>query len=571
VLLTSLVLAAQVFVPPVPNGIAHDGRALNKTEFKLPSTRERWLRVTSPHFTVISSARESETRELVTNLETYAVYLQQLHPRFRENPLAHSRVLLFARRDEAQPYFDLLLSRGTRAPGAFVNGEAGGTMVLSQQRMPDRTPFHELVHNLLAGPTRPPLWLEEGLAEYYSNVLFDRDQLRIGLRRIFGEVLLRGIRPMRELFAVKRDADITSDTAFYRQATGAVAWLLRSNPAAFDAFERDVENGMPEADALQKHYHATVGDLQQGLATMYRYDRKVVPAPKVNVLTTVEHLSYPDVLCELGSFLNEFDTTKPDAEKHFRAALAIDPRHARSLAGLGRFDEALAAAPDDPQILLTYAESLLGKAIGPFAGTGELGDVARMRKARELAQRALAHGADEARARGDYGVSFLAEADVAPAIAPLERAHQLAPQRADFALQLLDAYMRSDRAKADALYAELAHARDAQTVFAAKSLLVRELTHRANALVAEQKLDEAAAIVRELAKNTPEPNDLIRQAEQLERTADANRQIHQYNDAIARLHNGDRKGAIAVLDALLKTATDEQVIRDATALRNTLR
>jgi len=573
VILAPLLFAAQVFVPPVPKGIAHDGRALNQTAIALPAEREKWVRVQSPHFTVISSAGENETRELVSNLETLAIVLQQLHPRFREAPLAHSRVLLFERRNEAQPYFDLLLSRGTRSPGAFVSGDEGGTMVLFGRRRPDRTPYHELVHNLLNGPTRPPLWLEEGLAEYYSNADFFPSKIALGLPyRPAYSGPMRGMRPMTELFAVPRDAEMTGDTGFYRQASGTIGWLLRTDRNAFDAFEHDVEHGVPVEAALRTHYHATPADLQQGLAGMY-YDRKrIVPRPKVDVAITSQQLSRADILYELGSFLNEFETTHADAVRHFEAALQADPHHARAMAGLRHFDDAIAAAPDDPEILLLYAESLLGRAIGPFAGTGEVTDVASYRKARDLAQHALEHGADEARARGDLGVSFMAEQDVTPAIAPLERAHQLAPRRRDFALHLYDAYVRTGR-NADALYAELAGSGDKQVIFAAKTILLRDLTARANALVDRQQLDEAAAIVRQLAANTADAaarRDLESQAAKLEKTAETNRHIVEYNKALEELKQGDRKAALKRIDALLAVASDEQVIADAKELRQEL-
>lgn len=302
-----------------------------QAQFALPAENEKWVRVESPHFTVISAARERDTRELVTRMETLALVLQNLHARFREQPLVHSRVLLFDERAEAQPYFDLIFSRGTSAPGAFISGNGGGTMVLST-RIGARTPYHELVHNLMAGATRPPLWLEEGLAEYYSNADFVRDTIRLGLPRRNYDKPMRGFRPMSELFAVRREQDMTADNGFYRQASGTVAWLLRTDRAAFDAFESDVEHGMPVDEALRKHYHATVAHIEQGLMGMYRSQKYVVQAPTVNMLITAQPMAYADVLYELGAFLAQFRPA--DAERYFRAALAADPKHEKARAAL---------------------------------------------------------------------------------------------------------------------------------------------------------------------------------------------------------------------------------------------
>jgi len=563
---------------------------LNAIEIPPPAPKEKWVRATSAHFTIVSSAGEGETRQMASDLETLAATLQRLHPRFREVPLTRSRVLLFQRRGEAQPYFDLLIARGTRAPGAFVNGDWGGTMVLSAMRKPDRTPYHELVHNLMAGRVRPPLWLEEGWAEYYSYADLRGTKMRVGAPwRHVAWMRKRGILPMREILDVGRGKALES--RFYAEAWGAVDWLLRTNRAAFDAFEADIESGVDAETALRKHYNVSMERWEQGLAGAGRNSPFVVDTPRVETAVTVERLPHAEVLFELGSFLSEFDATRDDAERHFRAALEADPRHARSLAGIGRllaksrdlvraisfFDHAVSISPDDPAVLLTYAEALLGDAIGPAAGSLPADDDAaiRFRMARDLAQHALEHGADEARARSDIAISWTVERDQAQAIAALEAARLLAPRRRDLALNLYAIYLRNgQRDKANALFVnEFEQSREGQVIFAAKSVLLRELTAQANALVAEQKLIEAVPIVYEIATLTPDEaaRQLIeKQAAELEKTIELNRQIAEYNKAIEELKQGDRKAALQRIDALLVVATDKEVIQDAKDLRQEL-
>lgn len=552
-----------------------------------PAVKERWVRASSPHFTIVSSAGERETREMAIELETLAATLQRLHPRFREVPLGRSRVLLFERRSEAQPYFDLLIARGTRSPGAFVNADSGGTMVLSAMRKPDRTPFHELVHNLMAGRVRPPLWLEEGWAEYYSYADLRGGTMRVGAPfRHVAWMRKRGVVPMREILSVPRGASIES--RFYAQAWGAVDWLLRTDRAAFDAFEADVENGVDAEQALRKHYNVSLERWEQGLAGAGRNSPFVVDTSRVDAQVTVEPLSHAEVLYELGWFLSDFDATRPDAERHFRDALEAEPRHARSLAGLGRlrakardldgatsfFDQAIAIAPDDPAVLLAYAEVLLGDAIGPLAGAVAIDDqaTARFRKARSLAQHALDRGADQARGLGDIGVSLTVERDPAPAVAALEAARLLAPRRRDLTLNLYAEYLRGgQRDKANALYEhEFEESHDGQVIFAAKSVLMRVLVAKANALVAEQKLAEALPIVREIAAATADETArglIEKQATQLEETIEVNREIGEFNKAVDEYKRGDRKAALKRVDDLLAVATDKEVIQDAKELR----
>jgi tetratricopeptide (TPR) repeat protein len=134
---------------------------------------------------------------------------------------------------------------------------------------------------------------------------------------------------------------------------------------------------------------------------------------------------------------------------------------------------------------------------------------------------------------------------------------------------------RGERAKADALFAAaFARSRDKQTVFAARNLLVRFETDRASALSKSGKLDEAAAIVRRLAGETPDARvrrELEQQADQLAATAAVNRHIEMYNRAVAASNAGQKREAVKIVDELLRVATDPEVVRDAQRLRSELR
>ena len=94
------------------------------------------------------------------------------------------------------------------------------------------------------------------------------------------------------------------------------------------------------------------------------------------------------------------------------------------------------------------------------------------------------------------------DADLAPGISALEKSRTLAPGRLDFGVHLFAMYRRvTNRAKADPLFIELDRARNPQIAYAMRATIMRvELAH-ANAFVQQQKLDEAAAVIRDLADN----------------------------------------------------------------------
>src|SRR5207237_6567602 len=211
-LVAATAFADDVYKPPVLIGVQGSGsgrRSMRALPF--PDAKTQWARAATPHFIVISAAGEKRTRAIAQNLETLAAALAGLHPRFQTSATP-TRVLVFNRRRESQPYFDFLLNhKNASASGVFVAQRNGGTMLIDDTRdwRSDRTPYHELIHNLLATTEdRVPLWLEEGLAEYFSNAEVMSGTIRTGtpIREHLETLRRRTSLSLAELFAVKREA-----------------------------------------------------------------------------------------------------------------------------------------------------------------------------------------------------------------------------------------------------------------------------------------------------------------------------------------------------------------------------
>ena len=595
-LLLLLLTAQDVFVPPVPKGIARDGGKIRtpSREIPFPAEDAKWIRVRSERFDILSNTTEARTREMVGEVETLGAALMRTSERFAPSR-SRATVFVFERRRESQPYFDLLFNQENAKPnGAYVRYDGGGTMIVDGSRKSSplrrddpgiRTAMHELMHDLLRqSDSAPPLWLEEGLAEYFANARVDGERITAGDPIRQHMLLLNQRIPMtlEQLFAVKAESTDATSTAFYAQSWAAVHWMIGTNQEAFFAFLRDVEHGTPVPDALRTHYGKTVPELEAAIRWRSPLTKRVVlQGVRAANAPAAQPVERATLLFELGRFLSHVPGAENEAQRHYREALRIDPKHARTLVAVGEFEAALAAAPDDPAVQLLYAETLLTTAIGPFAGIFEpaAGDREKFRKARALAERALALDTeDEGTARGILGTTYLIEKKegLTPGIAELERARVLIPQRMDFALNLYSMYLRiGDRAKADALFAAaFENARDKQTIFAARNALVVSETARANDLSTSGKLDEAAKIIRELAATMTDPlgrREMEEHAAKLEATSEVNRHILQYNEAIALANRGKNRDAIKLLDELLKVVTDSSVIHDATKLRADLK
>lgn len=585
-ILATAAAAQDVYTPPVPIGIKQDGKVRRpRGPIQFPDESTPWIRIRSRNYDVISSAGEAETRDIVANLETVASVLTRASSRFRVATVP-TTILVFARRAESAPWFELLLGRpNPPSTGLYVRHGGGGTMFVDASRARqkiEKTAMHELVHDLLRQSDQvPPLWIEEGLAEVISTAEVRHGRVSAG-QPIREHATLLGRRgapmPLAELFAIEAETDASTSHAFYAQSWGAVDWLMRQGTDKFFAFLADVERGSSIEAALHLHFGRTLRDLDAGLRAAgsrlghaieldgLRYE--VPPAAPVPRAT---------ILYELGRFLSHVSGAEEESQRFYREALRHDPRHAKALAALGRFEDAIAAGLQDDGVHLAYAETLMTSALGSFAGIFEpaAADVAKFRKARTLAQRALALGGEEGPARAAIGTSYLVESDVAPGISQLQRAHALLPRRGDVALNLYAMLLQAGRrAEAAALQAQaFQNARDPQLRFAAKNVLLHAEARRANELASQGHLEEAARIVRTLAAGTDPPGrrELEQQAAQLEATAAVNSHIRIYNEAITLANSGHNREAVKVLDRLLAVATDPVVVRDARKLREEVR
>lgn len=602
VLAVSLVVAATAvaddYRPPIPKGIGGE-TILQSRPIPLPAADRRWVTVQSRHFNIISSASERTTRDAADKLERLTSALGQVHEKFAIQPDG-TRVFLFAHRSDCQAYFDLLLNKDRApAPGVFVTtGSGEGHMIVDASRAwSDRTIFHELIHNLLArSGARLPLWLEEGLAEYFSSAEIRGSVIRVGGPLVGHQrtVRARGLIPLETLFAVPRNSEVGTKSIFYAESWAVIDWMMRNRRKQFYSFVADVENGVSAADALRKHFGVDPILIERMIKRQPLQPAAWVSLPvrERHDEITVVPIARAEALYELGKFLGDLDVSQDAAERYLEAAAKEDPSFGRAKAALATlssrrkeyekagplFEAALKTSPNDPVVHLEYAESLLRNALGPFAGVTQLGgdDVPRFRKARLMAQTAIAIGGHRGRADSIIGASFLVEDDVRPGIEALERARAAFPARTDIALNLYALYLRGDdHPRADALFDDVfSRSRNPQTTLAARAVFVREKLTRANRLIAQQRLDEAVALIRGLIDVTPDSNaraDLQRQIEKLEEVAMVNRHINSYNAAVAAANRGDNESALRLLEDLLAVASDAKVIRDATALRSGVR
>jgi hypothetical protein len=290
-------------------------RAAHSGPIPFPATTRQWLRVDTPHFIILSALGERTSRLIAVELERLTASLAGTSPFFRV-PEKRTRVFLFEHRTNAQPYFDAVGGARVDASGITLRHPLGSTMLIDAGARGGgvSTSRHELVHDLLRRNERAlPLWIEEGLAEYYSNA---GQPIREHASRVRGRL---GIR-LDELFVMNVNTPRAWTYDFYAESWAAVATLMRRDARAFFAFLEDLDRGVDTVTALRVHYRISPRDLEGSMRNAG------APVPlmqlsEVSTSMTMMPMHRADLLYELGEMLSRIRGRDEDAQRHLRASV----------------------------------------------------------------------------------------------------------------------------------------------------------------------------------------------------------------------------------------------------------
>jgi tetratricopeptide (TPR) repeat protein len=443
-----------------------------------------WAGVRTPHFLVLGEAGGREVARAAGRLELYrAAFVRLLPPDYfdRQKP---TTVILF--RDDASfaPFKPLLGGRrAVSVSGYFQPGaEANYIAAVLDTGHSDSTLLHEyahlLVNNYFGGA---PLWLKEGMAEYYSTARLSGDQRRLTLgapARERARLLRRQtLIPLRVLFEAGQDSPYYTEperrALFYAQSWALVHYLTHGGgPARREQFARFLEllsSGAEVGEALRAALGQTAEEVERGLrayAAAGRFGERVEALggaaegeAKSEAAFEAGPVARALLLTHFGDLLVQTGR-RDEAETYLTEALALDPalgqanlklgalrlrqgRHAEAVALLRR---AADADPRDHLALYHLADALDREGLGM---TAEDLSVRGFEEKTELI-RGLLGRALELAPEFVEAYRLLAEVEIErggrpeEAAALVRRALALAPRRQDLLLVLAHASLSRD-------------------------------------------------------------------------------------------------------------------------------
>jgi Tfp pilus assembly protein PilF len=441
----------------------------------LPSQKQDWIRLETDHFSLFSNAGQRRTAELARGLEQLREVLERLTGGLVFDSPVETRIFVFKNDVTMEPYLLGFSDTSMEVGGYFRSTEDGNYVVVNATAgdHPFRVVNHEYLHFVMRN-TIPdlPLWLDEGLAEYYSTFGIAGGKAYIG-RVLPGhlQLLQSGpLLPLEELLAVDSATLHAGKSRWisrvYAQSWALTHYLLASSAdqgGSAKALFAAIRQGVDSRTALERAYRTDLASLEQALTDyvhgrgrelgMFIYTPEEAFDKKQR--EGAEALGRAELLAGLGDLLAHGpEKDRATAREHLLAALELDPELplawlalARVEIEAGKYDagqahcaKALALDPSDPRAHAVLGEALLQR----FLRSDELPDQLLDAPPPLLAE-ARGHFRTSLEAAPDHLPSlvglgstyFFADEDLAEGVQALARAAQLLPSRGDYLANLI--------------------------------------------------------------------------------------------------------------------------------------
>jgi len=145
-----------------------------------------WIEVRSPHFVVASNAGEKDARRIADQFEQIRTLFHTAFANLRVDP-AQPVLILAAKNENTMKMLlpeDWEVKGHVHPAGLYQQGEDKHYVIL-QLDSAGTNPFHSLYHEYTHAMmhlnfTGLPLWLDEGLAEFYGNSRLSEKESRVG-------------------------------------------------------------------------------------------------------------------------------------------------------------------------------------------------------------------------------------------------------------------------------------------------------------------------------------------------------------------------------------------------------
>ena len=535
-------------------------------EVELPKPGQKWIDVRTANFRFFSNAGRAAIRRVAVDLEELRAVLGQLTDFELQSPIP-TYIYVFKTDRSFGPYKTLYQGEPAAVSGYFASREQANYIAINaESRDASNIVFHEYVHYVSdANLWYLPVWLEEGLAEFYATFEVVSDTVYVGLPDYRHLATLRDstVVPFETLLAVDRSSPLYNERDrkgdFYAQSWALVHYMMLGDAdrrRQLETYLAQIRDGTPAGEAFTDSFGTEYQTLEREVRTHLRGPRfsVVQTTAEINIDQSLEvkEMPYAEVLFRLGDLLTNQAPARPEAIEYFEAAVRVDPKHGRALSALAveaenradwdvarsNHQRAANADPEDALVLYHWGEFL-----------GRRGD--QHRQAIQVLTRS-------ARLDPTFAPTWAVLTNVyaeagetsGDALHAAETAHTLLPADDEISVNLLRLYLRLDRREAAVAVLESSLHNSQRIRGQAWMLVLQNDFLRARELLRDGHPDQALARIElaELVADRASDSEFIRRGIESTRLAIAEDEAaRSYDHAKELLDAGDPEGARAVL------------------------
>jgi tetratricopeptide (TPR) repeat protein len=326
------------------------------TVVRAADANQNWVEVRSPHFTVATNGSEKDGRRIAEQFEQIRAMFHTSFATFRVDPA--QPILIIAAKNEGT--MKLLLPDEWEAKGhihhagMYQQGEDKHYVLLqldAEGNNPFHVVYHEYTHALLhLNFSGLPLWLDEGLAEFFGNSTLGEKESRTGTvdSGTINFLQQNRLLPIETLLQVDHSSPYYNEanraSVFYAESWALVHYLMMSPEARqrqlLSKFIAAWEKSQNQVEAAQQ----TFGDLKRFGQVLDGYLRQAsfmvgvvkMEQTEASKSYAARHLSPAEVLTWRGDFAahrNRLEQAKPLLEE----AIQLEPNLATAREGLGYY------------------------------------------------------------------------------------------------------------------------------------------------------------------------------------------------------------------------------------------
>ena len=314
------------------------------------SLAEQWTEVHSPNFVVVTDAGEKRGREAALRFEQIRAAFGVVFEQAKISTPIPLQIIAFRSNKELRRYAPLWKGKPIELAGFYVPGDDRQFIAVDISSEEGwSTVSHEYSHLLLHANLPPiPVWFDEGFAEYFSNLKYDKGKIYYGAAQEGRSYVLSNTRWMTitQLFSIQHDSPEYNEHGDHRSVLYAESWLVIHYLESRDKMKQAQQylelvqhQHVPIPDAIQRAFDMSPTQFDKALRDYYSGQGKLfdLPAP-----------SLPPESSYIARALSDNDAASIGADLHlhepdyidvgtteFQQLLQSNPNNAVAHRGLG--------------------------------------------------------------------------------------------------------------------------------------------------------------------------------------------------------------------------------------------